>query len=246
MLPADRLQAVAAVSNLGRDENYFGQPLAGVNFFGFGLLAWNPEVSPTEIVRTWIALTYDLAEKDRETLLSWMLNSRHIYELYTAPLGLGWMINPHQHYGPNPSGYEFDLWGTYHRASHRAVGIDRTETGTGYLSQYPPEVQALYGDPASCPDLLLLFFHRLPYTFVMKDGRTLIQRIYDDHFEGARAAASLEKALSALPFPEPDRSVILLRAEKQRLNAENWRDVINTFFHRLSDIPDGQGRKIYE
>ena len=245
-LPPERLRAIAAVSNLGRDENLFGHPLAAVNFFGFGLLAWDPNRPAEETVRQWIALTYDLAQADRQTLAKWMLSSRRIYEKYTSPLGLGWMITPHTHYGPNPSGYEYDLWGTYHRASHTAVGIDRTENGTGYLSQYPPQLQELYRDPAQCPDLLLLFFHRLPYDFRMKDGRTLIQRIYDDHFEGAEEAAQLEKALNALPFPEPDASVIRARAEKQRLNAENWRDVINTFFHRLSDVPDARGRKIYD
>ena len=245
-LPPENLSAVAAVSNLGRDENTFGHPLAAVNLFGFGMLSWNPAASPEEIVRTWIGLTYDFSPSQQEILLQWMLNSRRIYEKYTAPLGLGWMINPHAHYGPNPSGYEYDLWGTYHRASHRAVGIDRTEKGTGYLSQYPPELQSRYGNPASCPELLLLFFHRLPYDFVMKDGRTLIQRIYDDHFEGAEAAAALESALRSLPFPEPDKSVILDRAARQRRNAENWRDVVNTFFCRLSDIPDSQGRKIYD
>ena len=80
----------------------------------------------------------------------------------------------------------------------------------------------------------------------MKDGRTLIQRIYDDHFEGAAEAAEMEKALSRLPFPEPDREEIRHRAALQREDAENWRDVINTFFHRLSGVPDERGRKIYE
>jgi len=240
----DRLDAVAAVSNLGRDPNYFGHPLAAVNFFGFGKLAWDPEMQPAGLVSEWISLTYGFSPGDSDTLCRWMLRSREIYELYTAPLGLGWMVVPHSHYGPSPSGYEFDLWGTYHRASHKAVGIDRTESGTGYLAQYPEALRLRYADPASCPDSLLLFFHRLPYTFLMKDGRTLIQRIYDDHFEGARLAADLKQALEGLPFPEPDRSVILARAGLQVQNAENWRDVINTFFHRLSDIPDMHGRRI--
>ncbi|MCR4875844.1 MAG: alpha-glucuronidase [Clostridiales bacterium] len=245
-LPPERLRAIAAVSNLGRDENFFGHPLAAVNFFGFGLLAWNPDVSSGEIVSQWIRLTYDLESGEAETLKRLLLESRGVYEKYTAPLGLGWMITPHTHYGPNPSGYEYDFWGTYHRASRDAVGIDRTETGTGYLAQYPPELQARYGNPAACPSLYLLFFHRLPYDFVMQDGRTLIQRIYDDHFEGAAEAAEMEKALSRLPFPEPDREEIQRRAALQRENAENWRDVINTFFHRLSGVPDERGRKIYE
>ena len=108
------------------------------------------------------------------------------------------MSTPHDHYGPNPSGYEYDLWGTYHKADRNAVGIDRTSSGTGYLSQYPAVLQHKYEDPATCPDLYLLFYHRLPYTFRMKDGRTLIQRIYDDHFEGLEETRLLAEQLLAL------------------------------------------------
>ena len=245
-LPQENLSAAAAVSNLGRDENYFGHPLAAANFFGFGLMSWNPDFSPAESVAEWIRLTYDFSAEQADTLKRWMLSSREIYELYAGQLGLCWMITPHTHYGPNPSGYEYDLWGTYHRASRDAVGIDRTEKGTGYISQYPPELADRYRDPETCPDNLLLFFHRLPYSFALKDGCPLIQRLYDDHFEGAELAARMERELTALPFPEPDAGEIARRAAKQRENAENWRDVINTFFHRLSGVPDARGRKIYD
>lgn len=245
-LPQENLSAAAAVSNLGRDENYFGHPLAAANFFGFGLMSWNPDFSPAESVAEWIRLTYDFSAEQADNLKRWMLSSREIYELYAGQLGLCWMITPHTHYGPNPSGYEYDLWGTYHRASRDAVGIDRTEKGTGYISQYPPELADRYRDPETCPDNLLLFFHRLPYSFALKDGCPLIQRLYDDHFEGAELAARMERELTALPFPEPDAGEIARRAAKQRENAENWRDVINTFFHRLSGVPDARGRKIYD
>ncbi|MBP3721308.1 MAG: alpha-glucuronidase, partial [Clostridia bacterium] len=245
-LPQENLSAAAAVSNLGRDENYFGHPLAAANFFGFGLMSWNPDFSPAESVAEWIRLTYDFSAEQADNLKRWMLSSREIYELYAGQLGLCWMITPHTHYGPNPSGYEYDLWGTYHRASRDAVGIDRTEKGTGYISQYPPELADRYRDPETCPDNLLLFFHRLPYSFALKDGCPLIQRLYDDHFEGAELAARMERELIALPFPEPDAGEIARRAAKQRENAENWRDVINTFFHRLSGVPDARGRKIYD
>ena len=156
------------------------------------------------------------------------------------------MVNPHDHYGPNPSGYEYDLWGTYHKANRDAVGVDRTHAGTGYLDQYPDSIREKYEDPATCPDLYLLFFHRLPYTFPMQDGRILIQRIYDDHFEGLDETASMASALFSLPFPEPDRSVIRSRMEKQLSNAREWCDVINTFFFRLSGFSDSHARKIYD
>ena len=245
-LPADRICAITAVSNLGRDENLTGHPFAALNLFAFGRLAWDPAVDPAEVTRQWARLTYAFPEAQERQLVSLLMGSRRVYEKYTAPLGLGWMVNPHVHYGPNPSGYEFDQWGTYHKANHTAVGIDRTRNGTGYLSQYPESFQRRYGDPSVCPDLDLLFFHRLPYSFVMKDGRTLLQRIYDDHFEGYEEAAAMQETLKALPFPEPDAGVIQERMQRQLANAREWRDVINTFFFRLSGIPDQHGRVIYD
>ena len=244
-LPADRLQAIAAVSNLGRDENFTGHPLAALNLFAYGLLAWNPYRDPATVIRQWIRLTYSFPQAEEQTLTHLLLFSRRTYEKYTAPLGLGWMVTPHTHYGPSPSGYEYDQWGTYHKANRDAVGIDRTSASSGYLNQYPEAFQVRYADPASCPDLMLLFYHRLPYTFRMRDGRTLIQRIYDDHFDGCAEAEHMEETLKSLPFPEPDRQIILHRASLQTVNAREWRDVINTFFFRLSGIPDQQGRTLY-
>ena len=79
----------------------------------------------------------------------------------------------------------------------------------------------------------------------MRDGRTLIQRIYDDHFEGLEETRLLAEQLLALPFPEEDARVIRERMEKQLSNAREWCDVINTFFHRLSGMDDAAGRTIY-
>ena len=245
-LPADNIMSIAAVSNLGDDENYTGHPLAAVNLYTFGLLAWDPDVDMTDAVTRWCHLTYKLEPVQEQTLVSQLLSSRRIYEKYTAPLGIGWMVTPHDHYGPNPSGYEYDLWGTYHKADRNAVGIDRTHEGTGYLDQYPQSFRDRYGNPASCPDLFLLFYHRLPYTFRMQDGRTLIQRIYDDHFEGLAETRAMADKLSSIAFPEPDASVIRERMDKQLYNAREWCDIINTFFHRLSGIPDEHGRVIYD
>ena len=245
-LPPEGLYAVAAVSNLGRDWNYTGHPFAAVNLYGFGRYAWDPRVSPEAVVRRWVRVTYRLEKAQEDALVEMLLNSRSVYEQYTAPLGLCWMVNPGGHYGPSPMGYEYDLWGTYHRADRNAVGIDRTVNGTGYLGQYPPEIAAQYADPDTCPDNLKLFFHRLRYDYRMPDGRTLIQRVYDDHFEGCARVEAMAEALEGLELPEPDRAEATKRMALQIKNAREWRDVINTFFHRLSGAEDEKGRKIYD
>ena len=245
-LREETIMSMAAVSNLGRDEIITGHPLAAANLYSYGRFSWDPSLDPEEALSEWVRLTYGFSSKDTAVLTEILLSSRRIYEKYTAPLGIGWMVNPHHHYGPNPSGYEYDAWGTYHKADRNAVGVDRTSAGTGFLSQYPDALRLRYTDPATCPDLYLLFFHRLPYTFRMKDGRTLIQRIYDDHFEGFEETVHLADRLSSLPFPAADKALIQKRMQLQLHNAREWRDVINTFFHRLSGISDEHGRIIYD
>ena len=241
-----RVTAIAAVSNLGRDDNWTGHPFAMANLFAYGLFAWNPDSDPEAALRQWAKLTYALPEDQNGKLVAMLLQSRAVYENYTAPLGLCWMVQPGVHYGPSPYGYEFQAWGTYNRADRNAVGIDRTKNGTGYAEQYPEPLRSLYADPQTCPDNLLLFFHRLPYGFKMKDGRTLIQRIYDDHFLGYDQAKAMSDTLAGLDLPSPDREEAARRMEAQLQNAREWRDITNTFFHRLSGAEDEKGRKIYD
>lgn len=242
----ERAYVIAAVSNLGRDANWTGHPFAQLNLFAFGLYAWDPDQDPAEATRAWIRNSYSLNAGQEEALLKLLMNSRSVYEKYTAPLGLDWMVRPETHYGPSPYGYEFSVWGTYNRADRNCVGLDRTKAGTGYAEQYPENWRNFYSNLQTCPDNMLLFFHRLPYGFRMRDERTLIQRIYDDHFEGAEEAERMQETLKTLPLPEMDREEALARMEKQVRNAREWRDVINTFFFRLSGVPDEKERLIYD
>ena len=80
----------------------------------------------------------------------------------------------------------------------------------------------------------------------MKDGRTLIQRIYDDHFLGYDQAQAMADTLASLDLPSPDREEAARRMDAQLQNAREWRDITNTFFHRLSGVEDAQGRKIFD
>ena len=242
-------ETIAAVTNLGDDENWTGHQLAQANLYAYGRLAWEGRnFDGKREAERWIDLTFGTDFQGKETLLSMLLASRRIYEKYTSPLGLCWMVAPSDHYGPDPEGFEFDKWGTYHRANHEAVGIDRTEKGTGYTAQYPEPLRSLYESPETCPELMLLFFHRLRYDYVMRDGRTLLQRIYDDHFEGAEEAEAMLESWKAMQgfLPEKEYAHALCRFEMQVKNAREWRDIINTYFYRFTGIPDQKGRKIYD
>ena len=63
--------------------------------------------------------------------------------------------------------------------------IATVATGTGFVGQYSPPVAKIYESLETTPDELLLFFHHIPYTHVLHSGKTVIQHIYDSHYEGA-------------------------------------------------------------
>ncbi|GIO84981.1 xylan alpha-(1-_2)-glucuronosidase [Paenibacillus faecis] len=243
-----RYSGFAAVSNIGDDANWTGHLLAQANLYGYGRLAWNPELTAEEIAEEWIRLTFGDDERVVRTIRGILLDSLSIYESYTAPLGIGFMVNPNHHYGPNVDGYEYSMWGTYHFADCHGIGVDRTKaTGTGYTAQYAEPNFRLYESLESCPDELLLFFHHVPYTHVLHSGKTVIQHIYDTHFEGAERAARLEETWGSLAglIPESLNKQVAVRLAEQAEHAKEWRDQINTYFFRKSGIPDERGRRIY-
>lgn len=239
--------AVTAVTNTGNNMNWTGNTLAQCNLYAFGRMAWNPELTAEELIREWIQITFETDAHGRQTIEEMLLKSRRIYESYTAPLGIGFMVNPSYHYGPNVDGYEFSNWGTYHKASSDAIGVDRTSKGTGFTLQYPQLLQRMYDQIESCPEELLLFFHRVRYDYQMKDGRTLLQYIYDCHFEGAQQAEALLQSWETLEsrIPQEAFNSVKERLQLQLLNAREWRDQVNTYFYRKTGIEDEKGRKIY-
>ncbi|HLV10283.1 MAG TPA: alpha-glucuronidase, partial [Halanaerobiales bacterium] len=240
---------ITGVVNVGDDYNWTGHYLAQANLYGFGRLSWDPELSQEEITDEWTRLTFGHQPEVVETISRILLKSWSVYEKYTVPLGIGWMVNPGHHYGPNVDGYEYSLWGTYHRADHSGIGVDRSvKTGTGFAGQYYPENANKFETPESCPEELLLFFHHIPYTYKLKSGKTLIQHIYDTHFEGVEQVIKMKEEWKELKgrIAKSEYQAVLSGFEKQLKNAREWRDVVNTYFFRKSAIDDQQHRKIYK
>ncbi|WNV85896.1 alpha-glucuronidase [Umezawaea sp. Da 62-37] len=238
---------LVAVSNAGDDPFWTGHPLAQANLYGFGRLAWDDRLTSAEVLDEWIGLTFPDPDA-REGLRGLMDDSWRTYEKYTAPLGVGFMVRPGGHYGPDVDGYEYSPWGTYHFADRDGVGVDRTRaTGTGFTGQFPAPWRDVYESPETCPDELLLFFHHVPYGHVLHSGSTVVQHIYDTHFDGhdevVRMAATWAGLEGRVPAPTFDRVTGLLR--EQLRSATEWRDQVNTYFHRKSGVPDARGRRIY-
>jgi alpha-glucuronidase len=242
----NRLGGYNAVVNVGLDQYWLGHPLAMANLYGYGRLAWNPDLSVEQIAKEWIGLTFGNNAKVVGTITRMLLPSWRMYENYTGPLGLQTLTDiTGPHYGPNIESSENNGWGQWHRADAKGVGMDRTiATGTGFIGQYSPEVQNIYEPIDKCPDDLLLFMHHVPYTFVLHSGKTVIQYLYDSHYAGAEEAATLVNEWRSLHGLVDDARYdeVLKRQEYQAGHAIVWRDAVVNYFHELAGIEDAQGR----
>ncbi len=240
------LGGFVGVANVGLDSNWLHHPLAMANLYGFGRLAWNPQLSAQEIVEEWTRQTFGNDSQVLATVDKLQLESWHTYESYTGPLGAGTLTDIlGVHYGPGIDTADHNGWGQWIRADHDGIGMDRTvATGTGYIGQYPPQLAAKYESLATCPDELLLFMHHVPYTHVLHSGKTVIQHIYDSHYEGAATAATYAPQWSALKGKiDPQRyQQTLDLLTYQAGHADVWRDAINQWFQKISGIDDAQHR----
>jgi alpha-glucuronidase len=236
------VNAFVGVANVGLDDNWLGNHLSQANLYGFGRLAWNPDLSSAQIASEWTRLTFgDLLPINSIQLSSW-----RTYENYTGPLGLQTLTDiTGNHYGVNVEASERNGWGQWHRADDKGVGMDRTvATGTGYIGQYSPAAARVYESLVYCPDDLLLFMHHVPYTYKLHSGKTVIQSIYDSHYEGAEAVEGYVDEWKSLKGKIDDQryAEVLAQLEYQAGQAEVWRDAVTNWFQRASGIPDAKGR----
>lgn len=235
-----------AVSNVGTDAFWTGHPLAQANLYAFGRLSWQPLADSIEILDEWIRATFpDADDSTRAALHSVLDSSWATYEKYTAPLGVGFMVRPGHHYGPDVDGYEYTPWGTYHFADRDGVGVDRTQsTGTGFAGQYPSPWRERYESLAECPDELVLFFHHVPYDHVLHSGSSVIQHIYDTHSAGVQDVVRLQGIWAGhtqgIDSATHERVTQLL--VEQLRSAGEWNDQIRTYFFRKSSVADAGGR----
>ena len=89
-----------------------------------------------------------------------------------------------------------------------------------------------------------LFFHHVPYRYVLHSGKTVIQHIYDSHYDGAEQAADFVRQWKSLQHSIDDEryAAVLARLEYQAGHAIVWRDAICNWFFRTSGIADEKGR----
>ena len=238
------LKAMAGVANIGDDTNWCGHHFAQSNWYAFGRLAWNSNLTSEQIAEEWLAQTFDMKAEAYPSLLKMMLDSREACVSYMMPLGIHHIFAGTHHYGPapwySPKGLRAD-WTPpyYHRADSIGLGFDRTLTGSANVKQYPEGLCRLYNDINTCPENLLAWFHHVPWDHKMKSGRTFWDELchkYDDGVHEARRFLTIWDAMQ--PYVDRQRfDEVQRKLRIQARDAEWWRDACLLYFQTFSHRP---------
>ena len=241
------LTGMAGVANIGSDRNWSGSHFDQANWYVFGRLAWNPELSARAIAEEWTRMTFSNEDDVVQPIVAMMMGSREAVVDYMTPLGLHHLMGRSHHYGPGPwveGGPRADWTSVYyHRASKDGIGFDRTTRGSDAVSQYAKPVAAQFDDAAKTPEEFLLWFHHLPWDYTTKSGRTLWDELVVHYSRGVDTVRGMRKTwdgLSGKIDPERHAQVATFLAIQEK-EAQWWRDASIAYFQTFSQRPLPEG-----
>lgn len=239
-----RKTAIAAVANIGLDTNWTGHHFAQANWYAFGRLAWNNNLSSVQIADEWIRMTFTGVQEFVEPIKKLMLESREAAVDYMMPLGLHHLFAFEHHYGPEPWG---DIPGGrpdwmpsyYHNADSVGLGFDRTVNGSRAVTQYNPPLDKIYGNISTCPENLLLWFHHVSWNYRMNSGNTLWTELCFRYDHGVQKVREFQKVWDRME-KYVDRPRFLAVQAKLRIQARDavwWKDACLQYFQCFSRQP---------
>lgn len=237
------LSLIAGVANTGDERDWTGHPLAQANWYAFGRLAWNHDLTSAQIADEWTRMTFSNDPRVVQPITTILLQSREAVVNYSMPLGLAHLMASDHHYGPGPwvNNMPRADWNPtyYHRADAEGIGFDRTATGSNAVAQYAPPVARRFADLATCPDKLLLWFHHLPWDYRMRSGRTLWDELCLHYQSGVDSVRAWEKTWDGLqPYVDAGRFAhVKALLGRQEHDARQWRDACLEYFQTFSHRP---------
>lgn len=247
-----KLSGMAGVANIGRDRDWSGSTFNQANWYAFGRLAWNPDLSAEEIARAWAAQTFGTDPQVVDTVTAMMMGSREAVVDYTGALGLAHLMATGHHYGPGP--WVSDLarpeWNPtyYHRADANGIGFDRTASGSNAVGQYAGPVAKTFASPETTPESMLLWFHHMPWDHRMKDGRTLWEDLVTHYDRGVAYVAQMQRQWDGLRLKidaERWQKTATYLAIQER-EARWWRDASLAYWMSVNHRPLPAGARAPE
>ena len=238
-----RLTGIAGVANTGSDRNWTGHHLLQANWYAFGRLAWNPQLSSEQIAKEWTRMTFTHDIGAVAWIVRLMLESHEAVVNYMTPLGLHHMMWGGHHYGPAPwwDKEKRDDWNPvyYHKAGAFGIGFDRTSSGSDTVSQYQERVRQQFSDLQRCPEKFLLWFHHVSWDHKMKSGRTLWEDLalhYQSGVDWVRSTRATWATLADVIDPERHAAIMSKLAIQER-DAVWWRDACLLYFQTFAKQP---------
>jgi len=242
-----KLTGIAGVANIGSDISWTGHPFAQSSWYGFGRLAWNPNLDSETIADEWLRMTFSNDENFVKPVKEMMLDSREAVVNYMTPLGLHHIMDTGHHYGPGPwvSNLSRPEWNPvyYHKADKNGIGFDRSSTGSNATAQYAPEVAKQFNDITSCPEKDLLWFHHVSWDYKLKNGETLWNGLALKYQEGVNQVAAMQATWDKMkPYIDEQRfHEVQMLLNIQHKEAKWWRDACLLYFQQFSgkELPKG-------
>ena len=234
-----KLTGMAGVANVGSDRNWSGSHFDQANWYAFGRLAWNPDLSSRAIAEDWARRTFSNDPAFLKPVIDMMVASRETVVDYMTPLGLTHIMGRSHHYGPGPwvEGGERADWTSvyYHRASPEGIGFDRMATGSDAVAQYAPEA----GKALAADEKNLLWFHRVPWDHKVASGRTLWDEMVVRYTDGVRRVSEMRRTWEAMrPYVDAERHAeVAAYLAIQEKEAQWWRDACIAYFQQFSKRP---------
>ncbi len=238
---------MVGVANTGSDRNWTGHFMSQANWYGFGRLAWNYEISSEQIADEWIKMTLTNDNNSVKTIKDILLNSRETYIDFTYPLGLAHMMGQSIHFGPEPwlEKSQRPDWTSiyYHQADSIGLGFDRTNAGSNALGLYKTEVQAQWNNPKNCDLNYLLWFHHIDWNQTLSNNKTLWEDLFFKYYNGVKKVEKMQSDWSKVKT-NIDQQIfedVNGRLARQRQEALNWRDACVLYFQTYSKMPIPSG-----
>ncbi len=238
-----KITAIAAVANTGTDRNWTGHDFLQANWYAFGRLAWNHQISAAQIADEWTKMTLTREPRSVATITKILLESHERSVDYMTPLGLHHQMWGGHHYGPAPwwNSYERADWNPvyYNKADAGGIGFDRTKTGSDTVSQYFPAVRDEFSNLKTVPEKYLLWFRHVPWNYKMKSGKTLWDEMalhYQRGVDWARKTRKNWDNLKDVIDPERHRAIAKKLAIQER-DAVWWKDACLSYFQTFSKLP---------
>jgi len=237
------LSGIAGVANTGTDRNWTGHLFGQANWYAFGRIAWNHELTAAEIAEEWIRMTLSRDPNVIQTIKDMMMFSRENTVNYMTPLGLHHIMGWDHHYGPAPwiKDKHRDDWTSvyYHKADSNGIGFDRTATGSNAVNQYYPPVAQKFTQLNSCPDEYLLWFHHLDWDYRMRSEKTLWEELYYHYYSGVEAVREMQCSWNSIQdnLDEEIFQHVQTMLKIQEKESVWWRDACILYFQTFSGEP---------